>query len=225
MKPVDLTSLARIKSEERPQMLLYSTGMLAFIVFPVSVGLGLVATTAARTFIGSKWDQVGWMMTLLCVLSIARPLSHQVHAYLLSEGRPRITLVVEVGKLAALVTLLLTIGRISPSWACIAVGIAFMGHALVAQLIAARNGHFPVSSFFAKTLRPLAACIPLAAAVLGVRWALSDVHVRGLDLVAEIVAGGLGFAAGAMLLARTQMRELIDLVRNRRKKTVSVPPS
>ena len=219
-----LPSLARVKQDQRPAMLLYATGMLSFILFPVSIGLGLVATTAARTFIGVKWDEVGPMMAILCVLSIARPISHQMHAYMLAEGRPRVFLGIEIGKLAALIALLFTLGRISPRWACIAVGIAFLGHALVAQLIASRHGRFPISAFFAKTLRPLGACVPLAGAVLAARWAMSGVHTRGLDLVAEIIAGGIGYVVGALLFARSQTTELVDLVRSRRRRLSSGPP-
>lgn len=211
-----LPSLTRVSHEERPQVLFFATGMLSFIIFPVSIGLGLVATTAANAFIGPKWDVVGQMMTILCVLSIARPLSHQVHAYMLSEGKPRALVLTEVAKLVALVALLLTLGRVSPSWACVAVGIAFFGHALIAQRIAARTGHFPMTRFFAKTLRPLAACIPLVLGVLAVRWALSGMHLRVVALVAEIVAGAIGYGVGTMLFARQQARELVDLVKKRK---------
>jgi PST family polysaccharide transporter len=212
-----LPALSRVTREERPNVLGYSVGMLSLIVFPVAVGLGMVATTAAQLFIGPKWGDVGPMMSILCFLSIARPLSMQIHGYMLAEGRPRSLLLIELGKLAAVVGLLFTLGRVSPHWACVAVGIAYVAHAIVAQILAARVGSFPLWKLFIQYARPLAACVTLAAGVLGARYALAGLHVKGVSFVGEIVGGAVGYVLGAFLIARSQVQDLLSLVRSRKR--------
>ena len=65
----------------------------------------------------------------------------------------------------------------------------------------------------ARCARPLAACVPMAAAVLGVRHALADLHPQGALLLLELVVGALAYIASALVLARPMSRELLALAR------------
>jgi len=64
----------------------------------------------------------------------------------------------------------------------------------------------------------------MVGAVLVVRWVMSDLHLRGIDLAAEIVAGAIGYVAGAFIVARKQMTDLLTLVKQRGKNRGSVAP-
>jgi PST family polysaccharide transporter len=61
--------------------------------------------------------------------------------------------------------------------------------------------------------RPLLACVPMVLAVLAVRQglAMTGLHVRGLALGAEILAGALAFVPSAFLIAPGPARQLIAL--------------
>ena len=215
-----LPSLARLQPKDRPQLAIFSMGMLAFIIFPVSVGLGMVATTAAHTLLRSNWGAVGPMLAVLSLLSIARPMAWQMGAYLQASGRTHVLLVLSIAKLALLVLLMFTVGRLGPLWACVAVGLAFIAHALALQTVVAIWEHVSFRALLGRCVRPLLACIPLGLAVLGAREALraAGLDVRGVGLTVEVIAGVVGYVVGAWVFARHQTKEFLTLVREARKK-------
>jgi hypothetical protein len=59
-----------------------------------------------------------------------------------------------------------------------------------------------------------AACVPMVAAVTGVRVGLLRLGIdrAGVSLLLEVVAGGLVFVAAVLLLARDTSRDFMNLV-------------
>ncbi len=220
-----LPSLATLPRAERPHMALSAAGIVALVVFPVSVGLGAVAPTLGATILGRDWTEVGRMMSWLSALSLARPLSWQAAAYLTANGQPRTVLVLEVGKLALVLALLLTLGRLGPLWACAAIGIAFASHTVAAHLTLARTeAGFTFRAWLGRIAPPALACAPLLLAVLGVRRALAAAGVGPgvLGLASEVVAGALVYVGAALVIAPAHARELIETVRDVRRRRAGV---
>jgi lipopolysaccharide exporter len=216
-----LPALAKLKREDRPSLALFAVSMLSLIIFPVAIGMGLVATTAADTFIGDKWHNVGSMLMILSILSITRPLSWQANAYFMANSSSRLMFLFELAKLISIVVMLFTVGRISPNWACIAVGFAFIAHTFAAQWSLSRSENIKMRRWLSRSIRPLLACIPLTIFVLLSRFLYVKMgfHIYGINLIIEIIAGAIGYAGGVFLFAHHQAFELIGLIRESRHKT------
>jgi PST family polysaccharide transporter len=214
-----LPSFAQLAPERRGQALLRSTALLALIMFPLAIGLGAVAPTATRAFFDRRWILVGPMLMYLSALSVTRPIGWTINSYLLAREQPRAVMILEIFKVVALLGSIWAAARLfdlGPIWACGAVGVAFGLHTL-ASLIAVRllDG-ISLGAFLARLAGPLLACVPLVAAVLGVRHAREALGMRSplLGLTAEIAAGGVAYVVAALVLARSASRELLKLVQH-----------
>ena len=109
-----LPSFARMGPSARKNALVRSTGLLALVTFPLAIGLGAVAPALVQALLPPEWRDVGPMLMLLSVLGVVRPLGWTISSYLLACGSPRLDAALELIKLASLVTLLLTLGRLGP---------------------------------------------------------------------------------------------------------------
>ena len=117
----------------RSRRLLRSLGILALVMTPLAVGLGAVAPTLTALLLDRRWTEVGPMLVWLSVISFPRPLSGAVASYMQVRHRRRAYLALELFTLLTLLATLLTLGRLSPVAACVAVGATF-----VLRLFAAR---------------------------------------------------------------------------------------
>jgi len=216
-----LPALSKLRREDRPSLALFAVSMLSLIIFPIAIGMGLVATTAANAFIGDQWHNVGPMLMILSILSITRPLSWQANAYFMANSSSRLMLYFEFGKLVSIVILLFTVGRVSPHWACISVGLAFISHTFACQWALSKSENIKMRRWLSRSIRPLLACIPIIICVLLARFVYvkTAIHIHGLDLIVEIIAGTIGYIGGVFLFARHQAFEFIGLVRESRHKT------
>jgi PST family polysaccharide transporter len=208
-------SFANLSGPRRRAALLRSTGLLALVTFPLAVGLGAVATTTVRTLLRPEWHDVGPMLGILSVLSVVRPVGWIISSYNLAQDRPRIDASLELLKLAALVTLLLTLGRMGPLWACSAVGLAFGLHTLASMVVVQVLDGVHVTAFVARCIPPLVACLPMIAAVLAAQHFCGPFawRVRGAELLVEIVAGGAAYVACVPFVARSTVEDMMTLAR------------
>ncbi len=222
-----LPSFAHMSSENGKAALVRSTGLLALVTFPLAVGLGAVAPTLVAALLRPEWSDAGPMLAMLSVLSVLRPIGWTISTYLLAQNRPRLDASLELLKLAAVVALLLTLGRLGPLWACAAVGLAFGAHALASMVVIQITDGVAVAAIASRCGGPLAACVPLVAAVLGVRLLLRDGGSRSdaTVLVAQIATGLVAYPAAAWVLARSASRDFLGVVTSalRRRKGPSVP--
>jgi lipopolysaccharide exporter len=210
-----LPSFAQMRAEQRKKALVRSTALLALIVFPLAVGLGAVANTAVATLLRKEWQNVGPMLMLLAALSVARPVGWTIASYLVAREMTRPLMWLGLLQVAFLIGAIATLGRLGPLWACAAVGVAFAGHALASMMVVSRADGIRIGVLMRSCLGPLLACIPLTVAVLMVRFMVqkSGIETRGVGLALEILAGGAGYAAGALLTARATVDDLTGLLR------------
>jgi lipopolysaccharide exporter len=225
-----LPSFARREREQQKTSLVRSTGLLALIVFPLAVGLGAIAPTVVHTLLRKEWANVGPMLTLLAALSVARPVGWTIASYLVARDKPRPLMWLGLLKVIFLLGCISTIGRFGPLWACGAVGVAFAGDAIASMWVVSRMDKIPMSTLVGSCIPPLLACAPMVAAILGVRFLLEQVgvHVRGVGLSVELIAGALGYVLGALILARKTSTDFLNLLKNtlrRRKGDVVVDRS
>jgi PST family polysaccharide transporter len=209
-----LPSFAHMDAETRKAALVRSTGLLAMVTFPLAVGLGAVAPALVDALLRPEWRDVGPMLAVLSVLSVVRPVGWTISSYLLARDKPRVDAALELLKLGSLVGLLLTVGRAGPLWACAAVGLAFALHAFASMVVVHWLDGVTVTSLTARCAGPLAACAPMAAAVLAVGALLARASVHpGVALCVEIPAGAVAYALSAAVLARSTFDDLRALLR------------
>jgi PST family polysaccharide transporter len=223
-----LPSFSHMQSaDDRKAALVRSTGLVALITFPLAVGVGSVAQTLVDATLRPEWHDVGPMLALLSVLSVVRPVGWTISAYLLACNRPRLDAALEVLKLVAMVALLLTLGRAGPLWSCSAVGLAFALHAVGSMWAVQRIDRVAVRALAARCGRPLAACVPMVAAVLGVRVALlgAGVHAPVGLLLAQIAAGMVVYPLAAWITAGTMARDLVGLLRRAASERLARQPA
>jgi PST family polysaccharide transporter len=208
-----MASLANVERERRRQALLRAMALIALVMFPLSVGLGAVAKTVVSAFLDPRWGEVGPMLMVLAGLSITRPVAGAMSAYMQVRNDTRAAALLEVVNLTAIVVSLSTIGRKSLLWACIAVGVAFGVRMLLSMWLVRRTDGVSLTAIVARLWRPLAACLPMVAAVLAMRRALALTPFAGgaLALLAEVAAGGVGYLVGAFTIDAKSARELVTL--------------
>jgi PST family polysaccharide transporter len=209
-----LPSFARMDRERRRRALLRSLTLLGLVVFPLAIGLGVVAPTLVELVFDPRWHAVAPMLLLLSALSVARPVGWTIASYLQARQLPRHVMLLELFKLAALLGAVATLGRMGPLWTCAAVGIAFAVHTLASLWVVQRVDEAPLSSSLASLGPPLLACAPLALAVLGARWALGGIAnvSTAAALVLETLAGAIAYIVAAWFVAREPLQDLLARV-------------
>jgi PST family polysaccharide transporter len=159
------------------------------------------------------------MLLVLAVLSLARPVFGAIASVVLIETGPRLLAAIEWLSLALLLICLVTFGRISPLWACAAVGTTYMARTAAVFLVARASCGIRLSPLLKRLAPPLLACVPMAAAMLATRAAVHRWGVRSawLDLLTEIAIGAGVFLGAAALVSREPLQDLAALVRQRRR--------
>jgi lipopolysaccharide exporter len=209
-----LPSFARMSLDERKRALVASAGLLSFVVFPMAIGLGAVAPTLIHVVLRPAWFSVAPMLTVLCVLSIMRPLTWQLNSYFYANQRPRIATTCSVVKVTVLMLLMLTAGRRGVMWACLSVGTGYVAALTIGYYSVWRDDGISPVSILRRTGAALAACIPMVIAVVGARHVAAGAGLRAGGILAwEIGTGIIGFGFGARMFARSLLDELVNAIR------------
>jgi PST family polysaccharide transporter len=211
-------SFAQMSPEDRRRALVRSTGLLCLVVFPLAVGLGAIAPSLVAALLAPKWQSVAPMLVVLSALSVVRPVGWTVQAYLQASHRPRTAMWLGLAKIALLLASLLALGHLTrdPIVTCGAVGLAFGMHSFASMAVVSRADGVRMPEFLWRCAPPLVATVPMAAAVVGVRYLLARMGVEsaGAALVVELVAGGVVYVASAFVVARETAMDFLRLVRD-----------
>ncbi len=207
-------SFARLDGARRTDALVRSLTLLGLVVFPLAVGLAAVAPTLVATIFDARWRPLGPMLVLLSALSVTRPIGWTVASYLQARRLTRHILWLEGFKLVCLVIGIVTFGRASLLWTCVAVGVAFGAHAVLCLWLTRVIDGIPLRNVFAGLGGALAACAVMAGAVVGVRNAfdLSERLPPAVALAIEVLVGVVAYTAGALVFARSATKELFERV-------------
>ena len=210
-------SFSKLEPERRQGALVRAITMMSLLIFPLAVGLGVVAPTLLRdTVFPPKWYEAGPLLAVLSALGVTRPIGWVIASYLQVHGKTRLIMVLEWLKVGAILAGVWTLGKIGgPVWACAGVGAAFGLHALVSMALVKRISGVSYLTLVRPLLRPLLACAPLVAAVLAVRYGFARFEElpRGTRISVEILTGGIAFVLAALAIAPQASREFIGLLR------------
>ncbi len=215
MALVLMPSMAGLPRERRPRALERSSALLSLIIFPLAVGLGLIAYPLIALLLpANDWQQVAPLLAILACLSVFRPITWVLSAYLEAESKTNRLMFLELGKIALLIGGIIVLQPFGLRAASGAVGLAFGATAIAGVMLVMREGPSP-RRLLAGFLQPLAACGAMAVAALGVREALVLAHLAtpAVLLIAMIVTGAVTYVAAALILCRDTARDLLDLMK------------
>lgn len=220
-----MPSMAALPPERRPRALERATALLSLIVFPLAVGLGLVAQPLIALILpDNRWQEVAPLLAVLACLSVFRPITWVLSAYFEAESKTNRLMLLEVGKLAVLLGGIAALSRFGVYASASAVGIAFGASALAGVLLVTRVGvgggvagsEGPSARRLAAGFaQPLAACAVMAAAALGARALMQAAGVvhDAAQLAVMIGVGAVAYVGAALVICRESARDLIDLGR------------
>lgn len=216
-------SFPQVDPPKRAEALVRCCAMVSMILFPLSIGLAVVAPTVVATFFDPRWADVGQMLMALSALSIARPLAGILGSYLCATGRPSLVLWLECASLAALVAAMAVLGLAGITWACAAVSAVFVLRTLAGMWIVRRQDGVALSEFLRPMAGPLAACVAMVAGVSAVRLGLEGL-APAVRLAFEVAAGAGAYVGTALVVARPACDELLRAVRSAVHRRVSDVP-
>jgi PST family polysaccharide transporter len=187
--------------------------MIAVMIFPLAVGLGVVALPLVALLLDEQWQGVGPMLVILAGLSVFRPLSWAMSSYLKVYRQTSILFWLELVKVGLILGSIVLLP--SPLLACASIGVVFGLHAVAIAWAASGVGGLASWRLVPVLLRPLAACAVMAMAVLGMGRGL---HWLGVDttaivLAVEIAVGALVYVPAALVLAGGASREVLGVLR------------
>jgi lipopolysaccharide exporter len=210
-----MPSMAELPPASRPAALERSSALLSVIIFPLAVGLGLVAHPLISLILpATKWQHVAPLLTVLACLSVFRPITWVLSAYLEAESKTNRLMLLELAKVAVLIGGMFLLRPYGLRVTAGAVGLAFGFTAIAGVAIVAREGVSPLRLAIG-FCQPLGACAVMAVAVWLTHRGLvqADLDHPAILLVAEIVVGAIAYVAAALVLCRATTRDLLGLFR------------
>lgn len=215
-----LPSMAGLPPERRAAALERSTALLSLIIFPLAIGLGLVAYPLIAWILpANDWQNVAPLLTILACLSVFRPITWVLSAYMEAEQKTGRLMFLELAKVGLLLGGIALLAPYGLYVAASAVGVAFGLTALAGVAMVARQGPSP-KRLAAGFLRPLAACAAMAAAVWLVHRGLPSLGVEhpAIYLIVEITVGALVYIGAALVICRETARDMLGLLKKALKK-------
>lgn len=210
-----MPSMASLPRERRPAALERSSALLSLVIFPLAIGLGLVSYPLIALLLpNNEWQEVAPLLAVLTTLSVFRPITWVMSAFLEAEGKTNRLMFLEIGKVGLLLAGIVALQPLGLRAAAGAVGIAFGVTSAAGVLVVVREGASP-TRLLAGFMQPLVACALMALAVTAARLALYAVgvdHPAAL-LVVEILVGAIAYIVAALHVARGSALDLLQLVR------------
>jgi lipopolysaccharide exporter len=199
-----------------------AASLMALVVFPMALGLGAIAPTLVHVFYPASYAGVGPYLVVLATLSISRSIGNLAGAFLQVVGRTRAFVLIDLILVVTVLGFMAILARWGSVWASAGVGIAFLISVVLTLRVLRPDGITPTATFLA-VLRPLLACLPMVAVVLGLRYGLRPLALPGVvQLLAELLGGAAAYVAAAFAIAPKITRDFIELamstVRRRARK-------
>jgi lipopolysaccharide exporter len=191
-----------------------ATALLSLIIFPLAIGLGVVARPLIRVGLGPEWQGVAPLLMILAALSVFRPVTWVLSTYLEAQAQTGRLMVLEWIKVVILLVGIWFLSRWGIEWASVAVGLAFGINAIVGAWIVSHQG----PSLWRMTLgfaQPLLCCVLMGVAV---ELSYAGLDQAGLEhplvhLITGIGVGAATYVVSALIICRSTAREFLGLLR------------
>lgn len=209
-----LPSMAELPPSRRPRALERSAALLSLVIFPLAIGLGLVAHPLIAWILPkNEWQEVAPLLAVLACLSVFRPITWVLSAYMEAEQKTGRLMFLELAKIVFLIAGIGLLAPLGLRVAAGAVGLAFGLTAIAGVAMVARHGASPARLAVA-FVQPLAACVVMGVAV----WlAHRGLHLAGIDrpaliLFVSIAVGAITYVGAALVVCRETSRDLLRLL-------------
>ncbi|NVB80675.1 MAG: oligosaccharide flippase family protein [Kofleriaceae bacterium] len=209
-----LPSMAELPGERRARALERSTALLSLVIFPLAIGLGLVAYPLIAWILpANDWQDVAPLLTILACLSVFRPITWVLSAYMEAGQKTGRLMFLEIAKVAFIVGGIALMAPFGIHVAAGAVGLAFGLNALGGIALVVRHGPSP-KRLAIGFIQPLAACAVMASAVWLTHHGLValGVHHPALYVLIEVLVGATAYVCAALVLCRESSRDLLQLL-------------
>lgn len=208
-----MPSMANLPPSRRAAALERATRLLALILFPLAIGLGLVAGPLIALALPTEWHGVAPLLTVLSALSVFRPITWTLSAYMEARAQTGRLMVLELVNLLLLLGGIWVLAPVGLVWSAAAVGIAYGIYAVAGVLVVSRSG-LSAARLALGFVQPLVACAAMAFAVLALREFLSVAVPVWAQLAIEVVVGGFVYVNVALVVCRGAAQDLIALARD-----------
>jgi O-antigen/teichoic acid export membrane protein len=194
---------------------LKAVGTIAFVTFPLMGGLFAVADEFVTVVFGPTWAPMVPALKILCWVGMMQSVGTTVGSIYLATGRPDSALKVTVIA-APIVAAGIAAGL---PWGIQGVALGYATASFLLFYYTAVNAfrlvELQLADFHRVVLLPLSATAIMVGGLLLFVRMMSSQPV-GLRLAAGIAAGGFLYLAASLVLNRTQVRELMGVVRSLR---------
>jgi PST family polysaccharide transporter len=208
-----MPSLASLPPARRARAFERATRLLALILFPLAIGLGLVAKPLIALVLPHDWQGVAPVLAALSALSVFRPITWSLSAYMQAREQTGSLMVLEVANLGLLLGGIWALSPLGLVWSASAVGIAFGIYAVAGVCLVSRSG-LSLGRVALGFVQPLGACAAMAMGVLAVRTLAEDALPVWSELVVEIAVGAVVYVCVALIVCRDTARDLLALARD-----------
>lgn len=210
-----MPSYSKLERGRRAGAAVRAAALMALVIAPLGVGLGAIAPTLLGAFFDARWAGMEWMVAILSVMTVFRPMTWSAGALLQAEQRTGLIMLISFAKTPILLGLVAGLGWLGgPLWACVGSGAtyAIVGAATIA--LTGRYAGIRAAQYHLGVIRPLLACVPMFAAVEGVRLLGEAAGVLSpLLLLGEVVTGAVVYVAAAFAIAGPTARDLVAITR------------
>lgn len=208
-------SFAKLEPERREAGLVRATAMMGLLVFPLAVGLGSVSPTIVAVFFDERWREVGPMLAILSVLSVARSMSWPMVSFMATQHRQRAIMGLSLFKVAVLIGGIMVFARFGPLWTCVGVGFTFLLDTLLVLVLLKAFDGVNLVRLLGGVFRVCLACAAMAGGVVATRMGLAKVGFgpSWFSLGIEIVIGAVVYVAAAFVVAREISFDFLSLVK------------
>lgn len=198
----------------------------SFIALPVLCGMAIVGTPLFHFLFGSKWDAAIPLFQILCIRGIFVVAISLFGNYILSLGKGRLLVKVEVIKdVLMVVAILATVWRLDIEllvWGQLAATLlTFVAVLVMTAIVVGRRW----TLMLADTVPFLLATVAMCAACLGLRALIGSTHSPtplspgcGLGLLLEILAGAAVYLLLLTLTHTPEPREALAFLKKKKKK-------
>ncbi len=218
-----MPSMAKLPPERRAGALERSSALLSIVIFPLAIGLGLVAGPLIDLLLpDNKWQEVAPLLVILACLSVFRPIMWVLSAYMESELKTNRLMILEIAKVVLLLGGIALLQPYGVRAAALAVGLAFGLTSLAGVMMVVREGP-SLTRLFMGFFRPLVACAVMGGVVWGVHTGLTAIGIThpAILLAAMIVSGAIAYVVAALVIARETTRDLLSLLKRAIKRDKS----
>jgi PST family polysaccharide transporter len=207
-----LPSFAQVPVKQRRYAFVEAISLLGLIIFPLALGLGVVARPLVATLFSAKWQGVAPLLALLSFMSVFFPIANACQVFFKAEGRTPLVMKLQITQAILMLGCVWSLGHLGLTWAAAAAGLS-SGVTTLAALFAigkVSDSDLSLRSSLAALARPLVATAAMAAASLGVEHALVSIGARPVvQLALAILVGIAVYVPAAFLLAPEASRKLM----------------